>query len=459
MQPHGKTRIRQVMVRRRDHFPTLFFTLFLLSGSAIPICRCALEDYERAPILYSQTNATNEVVELQERIDSGSWSPDTMDSKSYLASVLDELAIPVESQVLVFSKTSLQVGRIHPRRPRAIYFSDNGYAGWVQGGDLELIIPDRSLGPVFYVMDGLSRLATESKEPKRPMIRRTRDCLGCHGGSRTGNVPGMLFRSVYPDRNGLPLYSAGTHLTEPGSPFPERWGGWYVTGQMDGPRHMGNLLYEISDTGQAESVRDHGFKLADLSSILNTDRLLTPRSDIVSLLVLEHQVAVHNAITQAAFSVRRVLHYSRILAEELGDTGEEFSETTERVLDSQVGRLLRVMMFHDETELPGWGVEGAESFQIAFQQNARRDSSGRSLKDFQLLSRLFKHRLSYMIYSRAFEALPEEFLSRFYRRLFSILTGEDSGAFGNHLPPRERQRILRILRETKPGLPDYWHSS
>ena len=87
---------------------------------------CALaqsDDYEQAPIRYSDSKPTDVVSKLQERLNSRQLEFPGTDRET-LALLLKELNIPVESQLLVFSKTSVQRVRISPSNPRAMYFND-----------------------------------------------------------------------------------------------------------------------------------------------------------------------------------------------------------------------------------------------------------------------------------------------------------------------------------------------
>ena len=259
------------------------------------------DEYEQAPIRYSATQATDPVATWQKRFEEKSLHFDHSSERAFLRSVLDELDVPIESQVLVYSKTSLQISHISPRRPRALYFSDEAYVGWVQGGDLEIISFDSMLGPIFYKLT-----IPHSNSTRPPRVVRSRDCLGCHGGSRTSNVPGMLVRSVRADIRGFPLLASGTFLTEPSSPIKERWGGWYVTGTNAGERHMGNLIFneELDERNNARVIKDIGNELANLKRVFDTSAYLQETSDIVSLMVMEHQIAAHNALTKAAFTLK-----------------------------------------------------------------------------------------------------------------------------------------------------------
>ena len=398
-----------------------------------------LEDYEREPINYSDTDASDPLAKMKSDYESGTLSFGEEIDLGFLRRFLNHLKVPIESQVLVYSRTSFQNDRIRPETPRAIYFSEDYYIGWVQGGEIELISLDPVLGPVFYRM-------TASRAPfNHPRLFRDRTCLNCHGGAHSHGVPGMTIRSVRADARGFPILSAGTFRTDHASPLSERWGGWYVTGSHAGDRHMGNLIFEEVKSGGAKEHRDLGEGRKSLDEVIDTSKYLVGTSDIVALMVLEHQITVHNAITRAHLNTRRWLHQNSILAEHFGESPDQLSASTKQLLSKEVERLLSVMLFADERQLEGWGVEGSEAFQTAFLEGGRKTPAGRSLREFDLMSRLFKNRLSYMIHSNAFEAIPPVFKNLFYKKLWSTLeTGSKPGA---HLSAGERKRIISLLKE------------
>lgn len=414
----------------------------------LPSVWAGVEDYELKPILYSDSDANDRIATMSKDYESGALSFGQGSGKEVLANVLKYLNVPEASQVLVYSRTSLQNDRIHPETPRALYFSDDCYVGWVQGGDIEIIAVDEKLGPVFY------RMAVPQNSRSKPQLYRDRNCLNCHGGSRTGGVPGLTVRSVYTDHRGFPILGAGTFRTDHSSPISERWGGWYVTGSHAGERHMGNRIFEETEPGSARLIQDYGVDLKSLKDVIDTSRYLTPTSDIVALMVLEHQVTAHNAITRAHFHTLRWLHQNNVMAEHFGDPTGTLSETTQRLIRNEATRLLKVMLFVEEAPLEDWGVEGNETFQEQFLAEAKKGASGKSLRDLHLMSRLFKNRLSYMIYSPAFKNLPSEFTSVFYSMLQEALKGAGPKELFQHLPESERLRILAILRETKSDLPE-----
>jgi hypothetical protein len=128
-------------------------------------------------------------------------------------------------------------------------------------------------------------------------------------------------------------------------------------------------------------------------------------------------------------------------------------------LVSNVDALVAYMLFADEPPL-GDPIEGVSSFTRTFAERGPRDRQGRSLRDFDLRTRLFRYPLSYMVYDAAFDALPPAVLDRVYRRLFDVLTDARDAPRGfPRLTRADRRAIVEILRETKSGLPAYWRAA
>src|SRR5207344_194610 len=122
----------------------------------------------------------------------------------FLPSALDALKLPVDSQLLVFSRLSLQGKRIGEQNPRALFFNDRVALGWVRGGDvLEVAAHDESAGVVFYTLE---QRADATAGP--PQFKRAFECLGCHVTGNTLGVPGLLMFSTTrpepPQVSGLP---------------------------------------------------------------------------------------------------------------------------------------------------------------------------------------------------------------------------------------------------------------
>jgi hypothetical protein len=405
-------------------------------------------DIEQQPIRYSEAVVDNPVTRLQRRIDSGAFRLPYEENFGYLRSVLRALSVPDSSQMLVFSKTSLQRDRIGPRTPRAIYFNDETYVGFCQRGTvMEVTAVDPKLGAVFYSLD--------QKPSDRPQFLRQNDaCLICHGSSQNQGFPGHLVRSVYANAGGYPILSLGTRRIDQGSPLRERWGGWYVSGTSGRQDHLGNL---IATEGQPPQPMENsaGRNVTDLSGRLNLAPYLTPHSDIVALLVLEHQTEMHNRITRANFLTQMALYEEAELNKAFGQPNGSHSDSTLSRIRSAGEPVVEYMLFSGETSLTD-PVRGTAPFAQEFAQRGPRDGKGRSLRDLDLQRRLFLYPCSYLVYSAAFDGLPQPVKDYVVRRLWEVLTGKDTSKTFVHLSSADRRAILEILLATKPDLPAYW---
>ena len=402
-----------------------------------------LAEYELPPTLYSTTEPENLISRLQARIDGGELQLLGDQEQDTLRRCLEALGVSVDTQVLVFSKTSLQRNRIHPASPRALYFSDDTYVGWVPGGLLEIATTDPKLGLVFYRLD-IRRAA------RPPRFDRDNDCLSCHAGPHTRQWPALIIRSVFPDASGEPIARAGSFLTDHTSPLAERWGGWYVTGQHGAARHMGNAIAH-EDGHEIRLDREAGANVSRLEDRLSTERYLRADSDLVALMVLEHQVTMHNLLAEGALRVRRWLHYQTALQQELGEpVTPEPTGTALRVIETETRRILDGLLFRNEASLAEGGVSGHPEFPVAFRANRRADAQGRSLKDLNLRTRLFEYRCSYLIHSDAFTRLPAPLRTRIYRALQRGLDSAAPEAPFEHLAADERRAISEILTATQP---------
>lgn len=418
----------------------------LLAGSLLVAGRlaAATEMFEQPPMNYSTTRPTDAVTRLQARLSSGAAKLGGHE-RGLVLELLRDLNIPVESQVLVFSKTSLQRQRISPDRPRALYFSDDCYVGWVPSGLIEVTAIDPKLGPVFYQLDP-SATATDAVHS----FHRDADCLRCHGGAFVRDIPGLFVRSLHTDATGEMLLRGGSLVVDFRTPFTNRWGGWYVTGKHGRALHRGNVFTQEKDDQLVVDFR-RGANITSLDPFFDTRRYPTNSSDIVALLVLEHQTAMQNTITRAGMECRRMLEYQAALQQEMKvtSTNELAFASVRSVFAGAVQSLVDDLLFYREAELPD-GLQGSPAFQHAFQAGAPRTADGRSLKDFSLAGHLFQHRCSYLIYSESFLALPPELKKRVYARLEEVLTARDSEPRYSYLDAEERSRIVNILRETHP---------
>jgi hypothetical protein len=389
---------------------------------------------------YRQGPSRDPVARLQQRLDRGEAKLDYDESNGYLTAVLRELQIPVSSQGLVFSKTSFQLHRIEPLSPRAIYFNDDAYVGWVRGGDvLELGAVDPERGGIFYVL--------EQTKTGRPKLIRNDECLQCHAANNTRNVPGFVVRSVYPDDRGYPISSLGSHVTDHTSPLNERWGGWYVTGTHGSERHAGNLLFE--ETSRPELPESlSGGNLTSLVGRFSPRGYLSPHSDIVALLVLEHQTQTHNLVTRLSYETRIAKHHQQVLDEALHRKTEGLSDSARRRIERATAELVRQLLFIGEAR---WRspITGTSSFAREFTAGGRRDRLGRSLRDLDLQTRLFRYPCSYLIYSDSITALPTEARQELWRQLQEALSGKSPDESYKSIPLADRQAVIEILQETK----------
>lgn len=431
----------------------IFFTLSVLASLSLVWfsagARQLDQPQEHPAIDYRRSVSNDAVARLQRQIDSGAIKLEYNEAHGYLDSVLKHLKVAAASQGLVFSKTSFQLHRIMPSNPRALYFNDEVYVGWVNGGDvLELAAVDSKLGGVFYTL--------EQDKSTRPRFRRNDECLQCHVSSGTRNVPGFVVRSVYPDARGYPIAPLGGFITNQNSPLRERWGGWYISGTHGTERHLGNQRFE--EQGAAYNPAQLASQnVTTLEPRFNTLNYLTPHSDLVALMVLEHQTQMHNLITKLSYETRRALYDQRAIDEALGETRNGMSESTQRRVASAADELVRYLLFADE---PRWGapLRGTTSFAKDFMAQGMHDKQGRSLRDFDLKQKLFRYPCSYLIYSDAFDALPSPALEAVYRQLWQVLNGQTQDKVLMAIPAAERKTVLEILRETKRNLPTYFQA-
>lgn len=429
-------------VRRRRLLPLVCVAYVLVQAGAVR----AQVDFERPPIDYLTAPVQDPAAKLAAQLESGEatlqWDPE----HGWLPSLLKALGIDDASQMLVFSKTSLQLYRISPQTPRALYFNDDSYVGWVPEGDvLEITSIDPELGAIFYTLT-----QQESDAPR--LVRDRGQCLTCHASHRTQNVPGLLVRSVFADERGQPRLGSGTFTIDHTSPFEKRWGGWYVTGTHGEMRHMGNVLSKSSNP-QEGLDREAGANVTDLSPLFPIEPYLQPGSDIVALMVLEHQSQLHNLITRASYEARHAAHLDGVMNEALGRDPNHRSESTQRRIAAAGDKLLEYLLFAGEAELTA-EVQGVSKFRERFEARGPRDSHGRSLRDFDLQRRMFRYPCSYLIYSPAYDALPDVVRQYVGERLQKVLTGEDQSDRFRHLSPEDRQAIFEILKETKPEVLD-----
>ena len=379
--------------------------------------------YGQKPIDYFSRDSQNSVETLGNLIERGEVKLSAEAETGSLRSVLEALDIPPESQMLVFSKTALNPKLVSPKNPRAVYFNEHTYVGWVPGAaSLEIAAIDPQKGWMFYT---LKQPGTSNEE--QPKFQRESRCLACHAGQSALKVPGGLVRAFITDDEGNPLsgYSRITHET----PFAQRFGGWYITGSHGRLMHRGNRI--DSKTASAAKLVENPNNLKDLAGILDASKYLSAHSDLVAQMLLHHQVHGQNLLI-------RVNHEAR-----LG-----------RRSDAE-DLLVRYLLFADEAPLSE-PIQGSTDFARWFEKRGPRDSRGRSLREWDLKTRLFKYRLSYLIESPLFDGLPKAAKQRIYQKLWEILSADNPPPAFDHIPKAERRAILEITSELKDDLPPEW---
>jgi hypothetical protein len=428
-------------------------------------------DTEYPTIHYATAARTDAIAKLEARLADGEIKLGA-GPRGYLDSLLAALQIDPSSQTLVFSQTSLQSRRIRPETPRAIYFNDDVYVAWVQQGPIEIGAMDPNLGPLFYILNqpASNQPAHEQAgQPARPAAnaaasasaaapkfeRELTRCLSCHDSySMTGDgVPRFIVGSGYTGTGGELVSHEGWILVTDKTPLKSRWGGWYVTGTHGDQVHLGNMLIRaMTDFQRLEELRVGNVETLD--ALFDTKPYATNKSDIVALLILEHQVNAHNAITRANYDARTAIDRERGAAK-AKDGYEQpldaLSPALRQAIEETVEPLVATLLFVDEIELTA-PVSGDAAFAKQFTSRAVRDPNGRSLRDLDMRTRMFRYPLSYVVYSAAFDALPRAAREAAYARFAAVLRGTDSSETFARLGAgaAERAAILEILAATKP---------
>jgi hypothetical protein len=407
-------------------------------------------DSEYPTMHYATAPRSDAIAKLEARLASGALKL-TPGAHGYLEPLLAALAIDESSQTLVFSQTSLQSRRIDPRTPRAIYFNDDVYVAWVQNGPLEIGSLDPNLGPVFYLLEQPAAGSAAAPAPK--FERELTRCLSCHDSySLSGDgVPRFIVGSGYTGVGGNLVSHEGWILVSDETPLKNRWGGWYVTGHSGEQVHLGNVLIrDMKDFDRLDELRVGN--LDTLDALFDTKPYVTNKSDIVALMILEHQVNAQNAIARVNFDVRTAIDEERGAANAKDGYelhADQLSIATRKAIDDAVAPLADTLLFAGETRLTS-PISGEPQFVSQFMSRAIKDSRGRSLRDLDMHTRMFRYPLSYVVYSPAFDALPRAAREAFYRRVAASLRGTQKDDAIARLEPDERAAILEILAATRP---------
>ncbi|MCA9069490.1 MAG: hypothetical protein KDA84_11225 [Planctomycetaceae bacterium] len=407
-------------------FCGLFWSSGLFGDDTSPIA-IQLTDplpYGQKPIDYFGAPLPNPIEHLKQRLESDEFQLGTNEQHGFLSALLKELDISPTSQVLVFSKTALNPKLVSPETPRAVYFNEETYVGYVPGAaSLEIATVDPVKGWLFYTLTQPEFSPTKQNRP-RPTLERERQCLACHAGQSSLRVPGGLVRGFVPDEKGNPLsgYSRINHETD----FEKRFGGWYLTGQHGRLTHRGNIF--DSKTGPARPLMSNPNNRKDLTGVFDTSRYLSAHSDLVAQMLLHHQVHGQNLLIRVGYEAR---FGKRSDAEE---------------------QLVRYLLFADEAPLTG-PLSGSTAFAEWFQKRGTVDSQERNLREWNLKTHLFQHRLSYLIRSRLFVNLPQPVKDRLYDRMQKVLSNEKSPLSDHRRNEEERKTLRAIVKDLKKGGP------
>jgi hypothetical protein len=332
--------------------------------------------------------------------------------------------------MLVFSTTSLQLRLITPANPRALFFNEDVYVGYIPGGRIEVVSLDPALGGIYYIFD-----IPRGAEPFR--AERSNRCMNCHAAEDTGHVPALVIKSVIPGIRGGSLDSYRHGETGHAVPFAERFGGWYVTGAQNFGPLLANAIGQLSPSGLTKYPLEPGARF-------DFARYPVANSDVLPQLLHEHQIGFVNRAIAATYHTRALLAKGPLDDAAITD------------LNTQARDFTRYLLFADEAPLPAGGVVGEAAFKTDFLRTRRADGQGVALKDFDLQTRLFRYRCSYMVYGAAFSGLPAEFKQRVYRRIAEALDVAHPDAEYAYLPAAEKQAIHSILRGTLNDLPAGW---
>ena len=191
--------------------------------------------------------------------------------------------------------------------------------------------------------------------PKARIDRRD-ECLQCHARAARWACPGLVVRSVFVERSGMPLFQAGGFVTDHRSPLAQRWGGWYVTGTHGAQRHMGNVFAEDRDHPE-QLDREKGANVTDLKGRIDTGDVPEPAQ--------RHRGADGAGAPDAddepdharRLRDRMALHEQQAINKALSQAEDQVSEARGGGSTTRSEALLKYMLFTDEAPLDA-PVEG-----------------------------------------------------------------------------------------------------
>ena len=382
---------------------------------------------EHPAIEYATRAPHDRIAELNRALEAGEASLTFEPQTGYLRSVLRALQVPVESQMLVLSRTGVQRLVTSPANPRALYYNDAVAVGFIRGSPfLELVAHDPEQGAVFYTIN--------QRATPKPAFSRQTACLTCHVAATTLEVPGFMTRSLRTGADGNLKLRLGSNDVDHRTPIAERWGGWFVTGSHGRMPHLGNVVTSAADA-PVSLVPGGPLNVRTLEGAVDLTGYLSGHSDVVALAVFDHQTRALNLLTRLAWEARVAAH--------------EGTPVDSPMVHGLVTDLVDYLLFVDEAPLDG-GLRGGSGFAEWFSAQGARDARGRSLHQLDLDTRLLRYPCSYTIYSPAFDALPPPVKAAVFRRLQQVLAGADATPKYARLSPADRRAVIEILRATLP---------
>ena len=386
-------------------------------------------DFDAPPHRYSDRSPKDPFTRMRDLLESTNSPLDRTSELAFVRSLLRVLGIPESSQLLVFSTTSLQLGLISPSNPRALYFNDDTYVGWVPGGRIEIASIDPELGAIFYIFD-----IPSDASPIR--ADRSGRCMNCHAGDEVGFVPGLTVKSVLPGPGGGSLDSFRRIPAGHAVPFETRFGGWHVTGAHGFTNHWGNLIGRLQEGALIRIPNTPGERF-------RLDRYPVPTSDLVAHCVHEHQIGYFNRAILACYRVRTYLHVD----------GPALTSAHRREIEADADELTRYLLFSDEAPFPGAFIRGdsLSGFRREFVIQRHGDQPTNPLRELALSTRLFRHRCSYLIHSAQFQSLPAALRDRVLDRIRAALRETDPDTSLARIDATERQFLRGLLAKTLPG--------
>lgn len=389
---------------------------------------------------YADTAVHDRVARLNDALADGRVSLTTDGTTGVLRSLLAALDVPEASQLLVFSKTALQSQFTGPTTPRALYYNDSVVVGYIASSPvIEVAALDPKQGVQFYTAE-----PPPAGQPWR--LARTPACLNCHLAQSTLDIPGFIVRSHQVDRDGRPLLALGVTQVDMRTPHPQRWGGWFVTGESTAPAygplgHLGNVVHMRRPDEGPSILADAPFR-AWLGQPEASRRYLSAQSDISALLTFDHQMPGLNLITRLQWEARVAAYEGRAI-----ESDPALVARREALADYLLG----------VGEAPfDFSVTPRADFAQALVRRFPRDGQGRSLAELDLTTRLLKYGVSFLVYTEAFAALPREVRLPIMAHIMAVLDGRVTAPKYAHLRPAERLAARIILRDTHPDVRGAW---